>query len=149
MSPAGRLLLMRFEDETIVGAATSGWCTAGGGVDDGETFEDAARREAFEETGHTEVVLGPKVWIRELDLMVEGEPRRLIEHYFMAYVPHEELSSDGWTALERRVVRTMRWWRPEDIADSDETIFPNGLGAQLLALLRDGPPDQPLRIEHG
>lgn len=146
MSPAGRLLLFRFEDPSIKGAATAGWCTAGGGVDPGETLEDAARRELFEETGQTEVELGPIVWIRELVLPVEGEPRRLIEHYFLARAPHETLTSDNWTELERQVVKAARWWTPQEIAASEETIFPEGLGDMLIALLRDGPPKEPVRL---
>jgi len=146
MSPAGRLLLFRFEDDSIVGAAKAGWCTAGGGVDPGETLEQAARREVFEETGMAEVELGSEVWRRELILPVEGEPRRLVEHYFLASAPHETLTSDNWTVLERKVVKAARWWTPEEIAASDETIFPEGLGERLIALLRDGAPETPVQL---
>lgn len=144
MSPAGRLLLMRFEDEHTEPGGW--WCTVGGGVDEGEALEDAARRELFEETGHTEVELGPVVWVREHVLRVDGEVRRLVEHYFLATAPHEEVVDDHWTELERRVVKDLRWWSPDDIAESDATIFPDGLGGLLLALLRDGPPEEPVRI---
>lgn len=142
MSPAGRLLLMRFEDEHT--SPGGWWCTVGGGVDDDEPLEVAARRELFEETGHAEVELGPVVWTRELVLVVEGEPRRLVEHYFLAMAPHEEVVDHHWTELERRVVKAMRWWSPQELLDSEETIFPEGLGERLAALLRDGPPASPL-----
>lgn len=135
---------MRFEDEAT--GPGGWWCTVGGGVDAGEALDVAARRELFEETGHDEVDLGPVVWIREHVLIVEGEPRRLVEHYFMATAVHEVLVDHHWTELERRVVKAMRWWTPQEIVGSEETIFPEGLGALLLDLLRDGPPRQPIRL---
>jgi len=141
MSPAGRLLLMRFTDPHNNGG---GWCTIGGGVDEGETIEEAAWRELREETGLTEMVLGPKVWIRTLDLIVEGEPRRLLEHYFLAHAPHEEVVDHHWTELERRMVLALRWWTVEEITASDEVIFPTDLPARLPELLDGDIPETPL-----
>ncbi len=141
ISPAGRLLLMRFEDPDNAGG---GWCTIGGGVDDGETLEDAAWRELREETGLTEMMLGPKVWTRELDLLIEGEPRRLFEHYFVAHAPHEEVVDHHWTALERRVVTAMRWWTPAEILGSDAVFFPAELVVHLPAVLAGDIPPEPL-----
>ena len=141
MSPAGRLLLMRFEDPHNSGG---GWCTVGGGVDEGETIKEAAWRELREETGLTEMVLGPKVWIRTLDLIVEGEPRRLLEHYFLAHALHEEVVDHHWTESERRMVLAMRWWTVEEITASDEVIFPVDLPARLPELLNGDIPVTPL-----
>lgn len=141
ISPAGRLLLMRFEDPANAGG---GWCTVGGGVDPGESLEEAAWRELREETGMTEMVLGPRIWTRELDLIVEGEARRLHEHYFVALAPHEVVVDHHWTDLERQVVLGMRWWTAQEIAASGEVIFPAELPDLLPAVLAGDHPETPL-----
>jgi ADP-ribose pyrophosphatase YjhB (NUDIX family) len=141
LSPADRLLLLNFEDGLY-----SGWCTVGGGVDEGESLIEAARRELLEETGHAEAEFGPVVWRRLHDMVVEGEERRLVEHYFIARIGHEGLSDHGWTAFERQVVKTMRWWSVEEIAASDEAIYPGGLADHLRKLLAGEIPPEPITI---
>ena len=143
VSPGGRVLLMKFEDPHNAGG---GWCTIGGGVDDGETLEEAAWRELREEPGLTEMDLGPAVWPRELDLIVEGEPRRLYETYFLARAPHEEVVDHHWTELERQVVTALRWWTLEEILASEEVFFPGELVARLPAVLAGDLPTPPARL---
>ncbi len=141
LSPADRLLLLNFDDGRY-----SGWCTVGGGVDEGESLIEAARRELLEETGHAEADFGPVVWTRQHDMLVEGEPRRLVESYFIVRVEHERLSDHGWTDLERQVVKAMRWWSINEIAASEEPIYPGGLAGHLGRLLAGEVPPEPIQI---
>ena len=141
LSPADRLLLLNFDDGLY-----AGWCTVGGGVDEGESLIAAARRELLEETGHAEAEFGPVVWRRRHDMVVEGEARRLVESYFIVRVEHEGLSDHGWTPFERQVVKAMRWWSVDEIAASEEAIYPGGLAEHLRALLAGDIPDKPLII---
>ena len=60
-----RLLLFRFEHKRGPLAGQAYWATPGGGVDPGESFEEAACREMVEETGLRIDDPGPQVARRE------------------------------------------------------------------------------------
>jgi ADP-ribose pyrophosphatase YjhB (NUDIX family) len=136
-SPAGRLLLVKFEDNAIAESRVW-WATVGGEMEPWETFPAAARREALEETGLSDLKLGPVVWTGEQVLTLRGEPVRFIETFVVGRSTSEETIADGWTEEERRVIREMRWWTPEEIAASDEVIFPPLLRGPLLADIASG-----------
>ena len=53
LDPQGRVLLFRFVFAEGPLSGTVFWATPGGGCEPGESFEDAARREAVEEAGLT------------------------------------------------------------------------------------------------
>src|SRR6266576_3526512 len=80
----GRILLMKGRLSSQPDRAGE-WFTIGGGVEAGETLEQAVRREIAEESGIEEVELGPVVWRRDLALHDRrGEPVVFREHYVVA-----------------------------------------------------------------
>lgn len=82
LDPNDRILLMHgFEPEN---AADDWWFTPGGGVEGDETREQAALRELREETGITEVELGPVLWRRVCSFPFAGRRWDQDEWYYLA-----------------------------------------------------------------
>ena len=74
LDEAGRVLLFRFVYKRGPLAGQDFWGTPGGGVEDGETLEQAALRELVEETGLRRESVGSEVARREVALQLpDGE----------------------------------------------------------------------------
>ena len=115
----GRLLVTRREDNSL-------WCLPGGGIDPGETFAEAAIREAYEETGiqvEVESLIGvytdPDIVIRSRGgsahtqiygvcfraRLVSGTPGLSEEVTEVAWVDVDEASRLPFIPLHRRLVK--------------------------------------------
>jgi 8-oxo-dGTP pyrophosphatase MutT (NUDIX family) len=146
--PAGRVLLIRIHDEVPLSASdpvTEYWITVGGGLEAGESFEDAVLREIFEETGHRVAAAGPCIWRRRKTLVnARGEGFSSDEKFFWCPLASSELSVENLTDLERKVIREFRWW---DLADPELAlvrIFPDSFVKAAREVLEKGPPADPI-----
>lgn len=119
------------------------WFTPGGGLEGDETREEAALRELVEETGITEVDLGPVLWRRRCSFPFAGRRWDQDEWYFLARTTQTGTVAAGLTELERRSVAGARWWTCRELTEAHETVYPTRLAELLRRLLDEGPPARP------
>jgi G:T/U-mismatch repair DNA glycosylase/ADP-ribose pyrophosphatase YjhB (NUDIX family) len=122
LDAAGRVLLVRFE-HPVSGEAW--WATVGGGVDPGESDEEALRRELREEAGLVDFEIGPVVYRREHTF---PWARRLLhqrERFHLVRVAAHEPAPTIDVAAEG--VTDVRWWSREELEAPFETVVPGDL----------------------
>ncbi|WPO39385.1 NUDIX hydrolase [Tardiphaga sp. 42S5] len=124
-----RVLLFRFVHKTGALAGQNYWSTPGGGVKDGETYQQAAIRELREETGILRESVGEPVADREFALQLpDGDYVQSREKYFVVRVEDVALSRQGWTSQEVDVIADQRWWSRGDLMQTtEEVVWPENL----------------------
>ncbi|MCM3886230.1 NUDIX hydrolase [Frankia sp. R82] len=146
VDPADAVLLIRSHDPTLE-AAPSWWHVPGGGLDPGETPEQAAVREVFEEVGYRLAEPGPPVATRRTSFTYLGQDYRQAETFYAVRVPRRlELDGSRWTVTEQRSILGWSWWTVPDLRGTTDTVYPTGLVRLLDVWLQGGPPRTPLRL---
>jgi 8-oxo-dGTP pyrophosphatase MutT (NUDIX family) len=132
VDPDDRLLLFKFVH--LAGALTGQqfWATPGGALDPGESYEAAACREMFEETGMRVADPGPQIARRTVAFtLVDGERVTSDERYFLIRVHSTDTSSMHWTELERAAIVEQRWWRQAELAATTDQFYPEDVAEML------------------
>jgi 8-oxo-dGTP pyrophosphatase MutT (NUDIX family) len=141
--PDDRILLVHIVSEALLDKDL--WITPGGGVEDGESLEEAARRELWEETGLHSLDIGPCVW-RRRHVWRWGE-RRIDsdEHFYICRTPITDVSPQVADEVELGTWEGLQWWSIDQIESSEEIFAPRRLAYHLRRLLR-AVPSRPLRV---
>jgi 8-oxo-dGTP pyrophosphatase MutT (NUDIX family) len=123
------------------------WFLPGGGALVGESLEAAVRREIFEETGARLDQLGPVVWERYVNFPFDGRQFEQHESIFVVRTSRFQVQPTALTELELRFTTGARWWPLEELAATDETIYPPALASLIQDWLVSGPPPAPVLID--
>jgi 8-oxo-dGTP pyrophosphatase MutT (NUDIX family) len=147
LDPQDRLFLFKVHQPMVYDPADPHrdpfWIMIGGLVDPGEEYAEAALREAREETG---LIVDDVRWVWSRQRIMQWRDRQVLhrERFFLGRTIATAIDTSGLDEREKSWTLDHRWWRLEEIAQSSERFEPIDLGQRLQALMRDGPPAEPV-----
>ncbi|GAA3852418.1 hypothetical protein GCM10022243_17600 [Saccharothrix violaceirubra] len=100
------------------------WELPGGGLDPGESAEQAAVRELREETGIEVDELGPCVWIRESRFHYRGRDHHRLDYAYLAYATGDSTGETELSANERVGLVEVRWWTVGELRATADRLLP-------------------------
>jgi 8-oxo-dGTP pyrophosphatase MutT (NUDIX family) len=143
LDPQDRLLLLLVQDPKLWHPRF--WITPGGGVEADESFEEAAARELWEETGIV-APLGPCVWSRRVLVPFDGGLIDMDERYFVVRVDSAEIGPGSLTVWEQEALTEHRWWTLDELRRTDEVVAPRCLATVLPPIVTGPYPAEPVAI---
>ena len=143
VDPDGHVLLVRGRD-TVTGATH--WYPVGGGIEHGESLDEAAAREAREETGVQGLPAGRPVWTRDVRYEYSGRAYDVHETWLHHDVARFDPVPAGLSDFEIETIIGFRWWTAADLRATQDSVFPPDLGERLADLQREGFPEAPVDI---
>ncbi len=146
LNKRNEIFLFRYTFD-FVAEKESIWITPGGGLDEGESFEEALKRELFEELGIELTEPAPFVFYRNpLYELKNGGTVQSEERFYLVACDDKTFSYDGWTESENKRMTAGKWWSVEEIRQSEETFFSKDIVEILERLSQGEIPKEPIEI---
>ncbi|MFI6741895.1 NUDIX hydrolase [Nonomuraea sp. NPDC050451] len=116
------------------------WFTIGGAAEDGETLQEAAARELFEEVGiraNADELSGPYgnsvIEFNWAEYAITQD-----QTFFAIWVGTDAVVSfDHMEQIEKDTTTAYRWWSVEELESTEEAFFPTNLASILRQIVAD------------
>lgn len=150
LDPDNRILLLNYRAQKDVDPARPGlrafWFTPGGGIEPGESAEQAALREMEEEVGITGLPLIGEVARREAlnDLFERAAFCR--ERYFLVRTRSASIDTSRLAETDLDEVVDVRWWELSAFSASSEILIPASVIDLARRIVAEGTPAEPVDL---
>ncbi len=114
------------------------WVMPGGGLEPNESFEEAALREAHEESGCT-IKLGPYVWYRRHRDSWNGKPFDQYERFFVASTTESLYNPTNQDSY----ILNHHWWSLDELQASNHDFAPRSIKKIIVPILNGEYPKIP------
>jgi 8-oxo-dGTP pyrophosphatase MutT (NUDIX family) len=150
LDPADRVLLIQYRAQRAVDPLRPGlrafWFTPGGGIEPGESAEQAALREMREEVGLTGLPLGPEIATRAALVDLFQRIRFCRERYFLVRAPDARFDTRDLQATDADEVLDVRWWPVATLGQLGAPLLPRLLVPLLARVAAGDIPARPVDL---